>query len=63
MPLGIRLTAPLETSPSRTGAPDAAPAAARVAVEFFVFVATLGASTKVFHASHEGQRPSHRSDS
>jgi hypothetical protein len=58
----MRLTAPLETSPSRTGTPGAMPAE-RVTVAFFPFVATAGASTKVFQASHAGQRPCQRVDS
>jgi CMP/dCMP kinase len=61
MPLGIRATVPLDTSPSRTGSADGPMGRALAARD--VFGLADGASTNVFHASQAGQRPSQRIDS
>jgi hypothetical protein len=61
MPLGIRATAPLETSPSRTG-PSIEPTG-RWALVCEAFGLAVGASANVFQASQAGQRPSQRIDS
>jgi len=61
MPLDVRTTLALDTSASRSGE-DELPAVLGPAAAFERGTAA-GASAKVFHASHAGQRPSHRDDS